>query len=152
MWNELTGLDFDLYDPEVDANNSIIAQPGVYVVCKKENVSVTELRVGIAREFLPGYQALYVGKTDVSLRKRIANQHFYDNARSSTLRRSVGNLLGYERFPLPGGRYRFVTEHEQALTLYMRTKFVIFYSLTEHTAEYEHMLILHYSPPLNHIL
>ena len=152
MRDEVTGLEYSKYDPQINTNDEIVMQPGVYVICKRHDASVLELRIEETREFMPGYQVLYVGKTNASLRQRIINQHFHGSGRNSTLRRTIGNLMGYEHFLLPGGRYRFITEHEQALTLYMATRFIAFYSPTEQTEHYEHMLIMRYSPPLNHTI
>lgn len=151
MRDEATGLDFTEYDPQVNANNEIVSQPGVYVICKRHDANVVELRIDKACEFIPGYQVLYVGKTNSSLRRRIINQHFRGSGRNSTLRRTIGNLLGYEHFLLPDGRFRFISEHEQALTLYMAARFIVFYSITDQTEHNEHVLIMRYAPPLNHI-
>src|SRR5690606_8245013 len=97
---------------------------------------------------------LYTGIANKSLRKRDYRQHFTgDNAGRSTLRKSLGVLLGYkliprDRDPLTG-KTKFNKEDEEELSRWMKKNLLMFFYSTANYNTLESKLIQHFNPSLN---
>lgn len=152
---------FGLFDPRTSQGNDLPDAPGVYFVVlrpaanlliKMKNVEVPQMTAfSFNGEY---YKVIYVGESGKSLRSRDFVQHFKGTAGKSTLRKSLGCLLGYNLIPrdanaLQNGKTTFKDEDESALTEWMSNNLLLIYCATEDFTTQENKLIKEYNLPLN---
>lgn len=97
---------------------------------------------------------MYVGKSSKSLRIRDYNQHFTGTAGYSTIRKSLGCLLGFKLIPRDinspqNGKTKFNETDESVLTEWMKDNLLLFHYANNDYADIEKELIRIYNPPLN---
>ena len=97
---------------------------------------------------------MYVGKSSKSLRIRDYKQHFTGTAGNSTIRKSLGCLLGFKLIPRDinspqNGKTTFGEFDERTLTEWMKDNLLLFYYANNDYANVEKELIRIYNPPLN---
>lgn len=100
------------------------------------------------------YNVVYVGKSSKSLRIRDYKQHFTGTAGNSTIRKSLGCLLGFKLIPRDinspqNGKTTFGEFDERTLTEWMKDNLLLFYYANNDYANVEKELIRTYNPPLN---
>ena len=100
------------------------------------------------------YSVVYVGKSSRSLRVRDYKQHFTGTAGNSTIRKSLGCLLGFKLIPRDinfsqNGKTTFNEFDEHVLTDWMKKNLLLFYYANNEYADIEKELIRIYNPPLN---
>ena len=100
------------------------------------------------------YKVIYVGKSSKSLRTRDYNQHFKGTAGNSTLRKSIGCLLGYQLIPRDAnaplnGKTKFNEDDEKALSKWMENNLLVFFYANAEYVSLDKELIKVYNPPLN---
>jgi len=103
-----------------------------------------------------GMDILYTGVAGPSsgLRRRITWAHFGNNTGCSTLRLSIGVLLGFTPIPRdaknPGnGHVRFCPAEEARLTVWMNDNLLVYYFPNDGYEDMENELIAALNPPLN---
>ena len=97
---------------------------------------------------------MYVGKSSKNLRIRDYNQHFTGTAGYSTIRKSLGCLLGFKLIPRDinspqNGKTKFNETDESVLTEWMKDNLLLFHYANNDYADIEKELIRIYNPPLN---
>lgn len=104
------------------------------------------------------YDIVYTGISNESLRKRDYFQHFMgNNAGRSTLRKSLGCMLGFKQVPRDknkpeNGKTKFNDSDEIKLSDWMQKNLLLFYKPCngkEEIEKAEKSYIASYNPPLN---
>lgn len=154
--------EFSLFDPNTDPATKLPCLPGCYIVVLRPSACLPE--VGVNPTLSPfiyenqTFSVVYVGISSKSLRGRDYKQHFMgNNAGRSTLRKSIGSLMGYSKIPrdsnnIANGKTKFTAEDEAQLTSWMRKNLLLFYRVSLVGADLEAEeteLIARYNPPLN---
>lgn len=153
---------FKMFNPAEDSMEDLPDGPGNYIILlvpgsilpikfqgiELENISQIEYK-GII------YDVIYTGISSKSLRERDYYQHFKgNNAGRSTLRKSLGSLMGLEKIPRdinnPGnGKTKFRDDDESKLSAWMCANLLLLYKPSLKAAEKEKVLINRLNPPLN---
>lgn len=89
---------------------------------------------------------MYVGESENGLRKRIYKNHFGDNAGFSTLRKSLGCLMGLEQIPrdsnsIQNGKTKFDEFDKKEFTKWIKDKLLVFYYTNNDCENVEEELI-----------
>lgn len=142
------------FDPKTDGEQLIKNEPGNYIVCLKNKAQLPSVDAKPIFKTFEGLQVVYTGIASVSLRTRDFKQHFKgNNAGRSTLRKSLGVLLGYKQIPrdrdITTGKTKFDIDNELRLSTWMRDSLVMFFLPTANFHIIEKALITHFNPPLN---
>lgn len=153
---------FKMFDPKREDCKSLSDVKGNYLVVLRP---ASELpRTTLIPEYhvitFEGneYKVVYTGISNKGIRSRDYKQHFTGNAGKSTLRKSLGSLMGFSKIPRdkgnPGNRKtKFNEEDESTLSEWMQENLLLLYSTVKNTKEeiedWEEMLIADYNPPLN---
>lgn len=97
-----------------------------------------------------GYQLIYTGITS-NLKNRIAKVHFGNNAGKSTLRLSLGCLMGYTKIYRDNSRKKKKFKHpdELKLTEWMQKNLLVLYYENKDCGNDEKIMISALNPPLN---
>ena len=155
---------FEIFNPQKDSKDQLPKEAGNYVVLlRKETPFPTELvsHKPIIHDIkLNGkeYQLIYTGiaKPDSkssNLKKRIADIHFGDktNAGKSTLRLSLGSLMGYIKIYRDQRKQhkKFKIEDELKLTEWMKENLLVLYYENSSCKQDEEKMISVLNPPLN---
>lgn len=153
--------DFKLFDPRTDAESSIPDVPGNYLIALREGCQLPSIGViPVFKELEYGgkaYRIAYTGVSEQSLRRRDYHQHFTgNNAGRSTLRKSIGCMMGLRKVPRDvnkpqNGKTKFADEDERMLSEWMRDNLVVFYAVCErkNVKAMEKKHIGTFAPPLN---
>ena len=152
-------MDFDafiLYDPVSGSPKEIPIGAGNYFVVLKEGCSLPDVGIPVKMAKFRGMDIIYTGVAGASsgLRKRITWAHFGDNAGRSTLRLSLGVLMGFKPIPRDAsnpnnGHTRFVPDEEDRLTDWMKGKLLVYFFPNDDCEAMEEELIATLNPPLN---
>ena len=145
--------EFKQFDPKVDNADQIPDNAGNYIVCLRKSSKLPKTEPDFITQNHQGKEVIYVGIAGKSLRKRDYKQHFNGNAGSSTLRKSIGSLFGYQKVPRSvhkdDGKTKFSSADERKLSQWMKNN-LIFYFLSNDEPDYlEDLLIRKFNPPLN---
>lgn len=153
---------FKLFNPAKDSMRDLPDGPGNYIILlvpgsilptkiqgvEPENISRIEY-MGIT------YDVIYTGISSKSLRERDYHQHFKgNNAGRSTLRKSLGSLMGLQKIPRDvnnpdNGKTKFRNDDESELSAWMCANLLLLYKPSLKAAEKEKVLINSLNPPLN---
>ncbi|BAE82593.1 GIY-YIG nuclease family protein [Desulfitobacterium hafniense] len=147
------------FDPLKDDLYKLPDSQGVYIICVRKLESLPEPMRLLNYTYIQGKPAIYTGiagrptSRRKSLRNRDFQQHFNGNARGSTLRKSLGVLLGLRKnqddIARGNGKYRFEPSDESKLSIWMKNKLILHFAETPTPLEVEELLIARYNPPLN---
>ena len=145
---------FTLFDPIVDMKSALPKENGNYIVTIRDVNNLPTHGSKIVTPLFRGQDVIYTGITSKGLRNRIGNQHLGKNAGRSTLRLSLGCLLGYTLIPRDksnpdNGMVRFNDPDEALLLEWMRDNLLFYYQPNESPHELEAELIQSLNPPLN---
>ncbi len=146
--------DFILFDPLVDNGNVIPRVPGNYLVTIRDVNSLPKLGYKIVTPQFRGQRLIYTGITKKDLHHRIWNSHFNGHAGRSTLRLTLGCLMGYKLIPRDksnpnNGKVRFNDEDERKLRDWMKENLLFYFLPNKNPKEFENELIDQFNPPLN---
>ena len=99
-------------------------------------------------------QSIQANTEPVELRRRITWAHFGDNAGRSTLRLTLGVLMGFKPIPRDvsnphNGHTRFLPEEEKRLTDWMKDNLLVYFFPNDDYEAVEEELIASLNPPLN---
>ena len=159
--NMISQDDFSLFDPQKMGASVLPDKPGNYIIVLR-NTSSLPIKVQITTTPIltsfdykeEKYNVVYVGKSSKSLRIRDYNQHFTGTAGYSTIRKSLGCLLGFKLIPRDinspqNGKTKFNETDESVLTEWMKDNLLLFHYANNDYADIEKELIRIYNPPLN---
>ena len=90
---------FKHFDPLKNSANEIPDEKGVYLFLLKTNANLPKVDCVYSCRKLHDRDIIYIGISNKSLRRRDFKQHFYGNAGISTLRKSIGSLMGLQKIP-----------------------------------------------------
>lgn len=143
--------DMNIFKPEYDNMMILPNLCGIYIITANNKECLPELIRGAEYKLVFGRPIIYVGKSNRGIRIRDYNDHFNGTARRSTLRKSLGVLMGltkkYEQYS--PRKYKFVDEDEKYLSRWMKSNLWLHYKTTENTVIEENELIFLLNPPLN---
>jgi hypothetical protein len=142
------------FDPKTDSETIIANSSGNYILCLKENSKLPTVSIDPILTNFEGLQVIYTGIARGSLRTRDFRQHFKgNNAGRSTLRKSLGVLLGYKQIPRDSdpttGKTKFDSTDEIKLSEWMCDNLIMYFLPTSNFKRIEIELINHFNPPLN---
>ena len=147
---------FILYNPVTGSPQEIPTGAGNYIVVFREGCGLPDVRLSVQMAKFCGMDILYTGVAGPSsgLRRRITWAHFGNNAGRSTLRLSLGVLMGFMPIPRdsknPGnGHVRFCPDEETRLTTWMKDNLLVYYFPNDSYEKAEDELIATLNPPLN---
>lgn len=144
---------FKHFDSLKNSADEIPDEKGVYLFLLKSGARLPSVDCFYNCQKLNGREIIYVGISNRSLRRRDFKQHFYGNAGASTLRKSIGSLMGLQKIPRSktriDGKTKFTIEDELILTEWMISNLDFCYLTTEDTNAMEALLIKKFNPPLN---
>ncbi len=158
---ELEQLEFKMFDPSKNAENDLPDCPGNYIVVMRKGAKLPDVGIEPAmktREYEgEAYDVIYTGISKDSLRKRDYRQHFTgNNAGRSTLRKSLGSMMGMKKIPRDAnkpdnGKTKFEAADEEILSDWMRDNLLLLYCAAnaDEVGVLEQQLIDYYNPPLN---
>lgn len=148
---------FKLFDPMTMDSNTLpnVAGNYVFLLRKGSQLPKVDIEPKIPEVTLDGniYQAIYTGIASESLRQRVYHYHFIGNdASSSTLRKSIGSLFGYDLIPRKESNTkhkRFKPDDEEKLTKWMISNLILVFVENADPEPLEEKLIAELNPPLN---
>lgn len=153
--------EFSPFDPERDREDKIVDAPGNYAVLLRPGSHLPECeekyKPSMATYMGTEYEVVYVGVSSKSLRERDYEKHFNgNNAGQSTLRKSIGSLMGLKktfRSPAEYGKEKpktkFVDSDEVKLSEWMRKNLLLLFKGNSNYEEIEKEMIRVLNPPLN---
>ena len=148
---------FKLFDPMTMDSNTLpnVAGNYVFLLCKGSQLPKVDIEPKIPEVTLDGntYQAIYTGIASENLRQRVYRTHFVsNNASRSTLRKSIGSLIGYDLIPRKEGdlkHKKFKPANEEKLTEWMMSNMLLAFVENADPEPLEEKLIAELNPPLN---
>lgn len=148
---------FTLFDPAKGQRAELPAVEGNYIVVLKAGCNIPDVlgNFKYTEISLHGvdYRVLYTGITK-DLKKRIWTNHLHGNGGTSTLRKTLGSLFGYQKIPRDKNyqinkKTKFGAEDEKNLTAWMERNLLFAYLANDKSKELESFLIDSLLPPLN---
>ena len=156
--------DFTLFDPKKDSESIITKAPGLYAILLRPGSSMPKSKFKIP--YTPcmvnyqgqEYELIYVGISDNGLYERDYKKHFNGTAGSSTLRKSLGSLMGLtktfrsekEKTRTSGTvKTKFIKEDEENLSKWMNSNLLLLFKTASNRDEIETKMIAELNPPLN---
>lgn len=154
---------FKLFDPMKDCESILPDLPRNYFIVLRPTSQLAPIKVTPEFHYIDynnnHYPIIYTGISNISIRKRDYHQHFIgNNAGRSTLRKSIGSLMGFSKIPRDknnsdNGKTKFNENDEETLSQWMRENLLLFYSVENRKKEQietlEQEFINDYNPPLN---
>lgn len=146
--------DFILFNPQADKGSTIPKLPGNYIVTIRDIKALPTLGHKIVTLKFRGQEIIYTGISKTSLYNRVWQSHISGQAGRSTLRRTLGYLLGYTPIPRDknnpnNGKIRFNANDEKALKKWIKENLVFHYLPNDTPGILEAELIRTLNPPLN---
>lgn len=146
-----------LFDPMTMDSSMLpnVAGNYVFLLRKGSQLPKIDIEPKIPEVTLDGntYQAIYTGIASESLRQRVYHYHFVGNdASSSTLRKSIGSLFGYDlilRKESDTKHKKFQPADEEKLTEWMISNLLLVFVENADPEPLEEKLIAELNPPLN---
>lgn len=151
----LNKLKENVFYPLEDKETDLPDRQGLYLICCRNIEILPETMKNLDFTYFESKPVVYLGISGSrGLRKRDYKNHFHGTARVSTLRKSLGVLFGYEKVQSKTdegtSKFKFIEEHEQALTEWMMNNLIMYYHVTDEKVEnIETELIRHFNSPLN---
>ena len=145
--------EFRLFMPTINSINDIPNSPGNYIVCLKKGCGLPKNSEVYQTKKFNGYEVIYTGIAGKSLRNRDYKQHFTGNAGSSTLRKSIGSIMGLKKIPRDSnpanGKTKFTEHDEDKLSIWMQENLLLYFKKNPLPKNLEDELIKKFNPPLN---
>ncbi|WP_193510774.1 GIY-YIG nuclease family protein [Christiangramia fulva] len=147
-------FEFLVFNPQKSSITDIPNEPGNYIVCLNKNSKLPEIGIEPELTKFKGLEVIYTGIAGTSLRKRDFKQHFTgNNAGTSTLRKSIGLLFGFDKIPRDKdpntGKTKFKYDDELKLSEWMNSNLTLYFISNHKHNELENELIKKLNPPLN---
>ncbi|WP_156926578.1 GIY-YIG nuclease family protein [Cohnella panacarvi] len=141
------------FDPKSDDPQTIPKETGIYCITANSVAQLPTQMRSLTYSYLNNRPVIYVGISNKSLRTRDYSSHFKGNARGSTLRKSLGSLLGLERIQsqndMGKSRYKFTKSDEMRLSNWMVENIQLHFYTHPEPDLIEQELINFFKPPLN---
>lgn len=153
--------DYTLFDPRTDDESKIVNEPGNYVILLQPGSKLPEITSTYSPTTIvydgKEYEVIYVGISKEGLYKRDYKTHFNgNNAGRSTLRKSLGSLMGLKKTYRSNGEQRksspktkFIKEDEEILSEWMNDNLLLLYKANPNPDTLETEMIHILNPPLN---
>lgn len=154
---------FTLFNPKEDKETKIVDAPGNYAVLLRPESKLPDSVIKI--EYTPsiitydgkGYELIYVGISKESLYIRDYKKHFTgNNAGQSTLRKSLGSLMGMKKTYRSKGekvkknpKTKFINSDEEKLSEWMNEHLLLLFKANPNFKKMEDEMIVALNPLLN---
>lgn len=139
----------NIFNPHEHTKEELPDEKGIYIIVSKDLDCLPVHMKKLNYSFIGESPVIYVGISSKGLRRRDYKNHFNGSARNSTLRKSLGALLGLEKEKSIGSKYKFIKSDEQKLTIWMKQNLSLYYKIVEEPNLHEKDLIIELAPPLN---
>ena len=140
------------FAPQVNSPSEILSAAGNYIVVLNDGCSLPAAGDDVVMERYKGRRVIYTGSS-TNLKNRIGHDHLKGHSSFSTFRISLGCLLGFKqlhRDRIPDHKhYRFSSEDEAALSIWIRSNLLFYYKETSSPKDIETALIESLNPPMN---
>lgn len=151
---------FTLFDPLEDSERKIPDMPGVYAILLRHGSNLPDCEIKHTPCLIDykgeKYELIYVGISDDGLNKRDYRTHFNGSAGRSTLRKSLGSLMGLKKTYRSEAeknknspKTKFVDEDEEKLSDWMSNNLLLLFKVASGRGETETEMIKVLNPPLN---
>lgn len=153
---------FKLFDPLKDSSSVLPNLPGNYLIVLRTSSELPKIKITPTfRTIKYGdkeYEVVYTGISTIGIKIRDYRQHFTgNNAGRSTLRKSLGSLMGLTKIPRDinkpeNNKTKFYEAEEEMLSSWMIENLLLLYCTgnnIEQIEDLEKELINIYNPPLN---
>lgn len=145
---------FKIFDPLKEDINTIPNLSGNYIFVLRENSKLPDVGIPVIYTKFRDYEVIYVGLASSSLKDRDVKKHLNGNAGGSTLRKSLGCLLGFNLIPRDShynnnGKTKFNVTDESKLSEWIKTNLLLLYYTNKEFDHIESLLIQTLNPPLN---
>lgn len=143
--------DMNIFRPAYDDPKALPNYKGIYIITAKSINCLPELIRNVEYHLYEGRPIIYIGISNRGIRTRDYKNHFIGNARNSTLRKSIGVLMGLNRqYEVKNpSKYKFENNDEAYLTKWMSENLWLHYINCEEPETVEKELINTLSPPIN---
>jgi len=143
--------DMTIFNPLTDKPNDLPNHKGLYIITANNISCLPDILKEAEYKFYEERPIIYVGMSNRGFRARDYKNHFKGTARNSTLRKSLGvfMLLNKEYEVNNPLKYKFKSDDERSLTMWMMENLWLHYLICENPEEIEKQLINELSPPLN---
>jgi hypothetical protein len=149
---------FKLFDPMVSDRVEIPSTTGIYIIVLREGAYLPTDVIKPYPQYTnfkldeKEYEVVYVGKSK-DLQVRDYAQHFNGKAGSSTLRKSIGCLMGFTLIPrdknIQSRKTTLRQDDEVKVSNWMKKNLLFFYYTTDNPEKIEKTFIAKFNPPLN---
>jgi hypothetical protein len=142
------------FDPLVDTADSLPKGPGNYIMCLRPDAILPSAAGTPTFVLYNGLRVLYTGATSTNLRSSIYLAHFCGTSSvTSSVRRSIGVMMGYKRVPVVGNTIGTLTifgmQNEVSVAEWMRQNVCVYWIYTHHCGQVDALLLAHFNAPLN---
>jgi hypothetical protein len=142
------------FDPSVDKAASLPTVPGNYIMCLRPDAILPSAAGTPTFVLFNGLRVLYTGATSTNLRSSIYLAHFCGTSSvTSSVRRSIGVMMGYKRVPVVGNTIGTLTifgiQDEVSVAGWMRQNVCVYWLQTPHWRQVDALLLAHFNAPLN---
>ena len=146
--------EFIIFDPKIQNGKDLPEVPGNYLVAIRNINALPTLGFTIESPRYRGQHLIYTGVAKTNIRGRVWKNHFCGNAGHSTLRLTLGCLLGFTPIPRDkknpdNGHVRFNSNDERELRTWMKENLVFYILPNDDPKQLESDLIQQFNPPLN---
>lgn len=153
---------FTLFDPQKDNASKIVDAPGNYALLLRPESKLPDsvIKIGHTPSIVTyegkEYELIYVGISTKSLYKRDYSKHFNGHAGQSTLRKSLGSLMGMKKTYRSEGekvekdpKTKFIDSDEEKLSEWMNEHLLLLFKVNPNFKKMEDEMIAVLNPLLN---
>ena len=148
-------MNFKEFDPLKTSIDKIPSCEGNYIVVLRDESNLPKDKIDIELKFslYNNHRVIYTGISK-DLRKRDIGNHLNGTGGSSTLRKSLGVLFGYQLYPRDKNNPKskkttFKIDDEEKLSTWMKNNLLFYHWANNESDNNEKVLINTYDPPLN---
>ncbi|WP_374950681.1 GIY-YIG nuclease family protein [Mucilaginibacter sp.] len=153
MHASATKLTWKTFDPQKDDSKNLHKKMGNYLICLKNHIEFPACKIAPLFTTFEGKKVIYTGIASKCLLTRDYKQHFTKcNAGQSTLRKSLGVIMGFKQIPrdkVMNNKTKFELHNEMLLSDWMINNLILYYAENLNYSLDEDKLILQFNPPLN---
>ena len=146
-------IDFIVFNPQLGSKLELPQGSGNFLICMRQGSLFPKTSLEPTFCIYKELRVLYTGMSS-NIRKRNYDQHFNGDAGKSSLRKSIGSLIGYKQIIRDknkpnNGKTKFNEQDELELSQWMKTNLLLFYIENDEYKEEKQNYIDTYDPPLN---
>ena len=140
--------------------DDLLDKSGYYIFCLKKDKKLPDTGDNIIFSKFKSLNVVYAGITGDSIASRVLKKHIYGNGGNSTLRKSIGSMLGLTKVPRSDAekikrdkgksfKTKFNDDGESIVSEWIESNLILFVDYGNDLIQIEEKLINDYNPPLN---